>query len=304
MFFCKNDRRRNVKDQNCLFIAFNQVIESYNHASSVAIPTRHFSIHKRPCPKWSNDKIKHLTKRKYKLHFLVRSAPLNPELRAAMVCKQVKSAVRQSIRKFEESIVGACLLDKEDAFCTDGGTIANLLNAHFGSVFIPRLSSHAPSVQSFASPQREVYVVCFSPANKDEKMLEQVQRRATKLVPRIRNWRYEDRLAVLRLTPLNERRVRGDLIQMFKLTKGINEVSWVNSPVPASSLSQPGPARGIRGHARRLSGQASTKCLQRANTFTNRIVNEWNALPVTVTDADSVNKFKNGYDVFRSSQQS
>ncbi|RNA36411.1 hypothetical protein BpHYR1_027718 [Brachionus plicatilis] len=47
---------------------------------------------------------------------------------------------------------------------------------------------------------------------------------------------------------------------------------------------------GIRGHARRLSGQVSTKCLQRANTFTNRIVNEWNALPATVTDADSVNK--------------
>ncbi|RNA13187.1 hypothetical protein BpHYR1_009342 [Brachionus plicatilis] len=89
---------------------------------------------------------------------------------------------------------------------------------------------------------------------------------------------------------------------MFKLTKGINEVSWVNPPVPASSLSQPGPARGIRGHARRLSGQASTKCLQRANTFTNMIVNDWNALRVTVTDADSVNKFKNGYDAFRSSQ--
>ncbi|RNA27807.1 hypothetical protein BpHYR1_001414 [Brachionus plicatilis] len=65
---------------------------------------------------------------------------------------------------------------------------------------------------------------------------------------------------------------------MFKLIKGINEVSWVNPPVPASSLSQPGPAGGIRGHARRLSGQASTKCLQRTNTFTNRIVNEWNAL--------------------------
>ncbi|RNA14567.1 RNA-directed DNA polymerase from mobile element jockey-like [Brachionus plicatilis] len=87
---------------------------------------------------------------------------------------------------------------------------------------------------------------------------------------------------------------------MFKLTKGINEVGWVYPPVPASSLSQPGPARGIRGHARRLSGQASTKCLQRANTFIKRIVNEWNALPVTVMGADSVSKFKNGYDAFQS----
>ncbi|RNA34104.1 RNA-directed DNA polymerase from mobile element jockey-like [Brachionus plicatilis] len=91
---------------------------------------------------------------------------------------------------------------------------------------------------------------------------------------------------------------------MFKLTKGINEVSWVNPPVPASSLSQPGPAGAIRGHARRFSGQASTKCLQRANTFTNRIVKEWNALPATVIDADSVNKFKNRYDTFMSSQKS
>ncbi|RNA16289.1 RNA-directed DNA polymerase from mobile element jockey-like [Brachionus plicatilis] len=94
---------------NDVNIAFNQVVESYNHASSVVMPTRRFSTHKRPCPKWSNDKIKHLTKSKYKLYRLVRSAPLNPELRAAytMVCKQFKSAVRQSISKFEESIVRA-----------------------------------------------------------------------------------------------------------------------------------------------------------------------------------------------------
>ncbi|RNA20811.1 Serine ase stubble [Brachionus plicatilis] len=94
------------------------------------------------------------------------------------------------------------------------------------------------------------------------------------------------------------------LIQMFKLTKSINKVSLVNPSVPESSLSQPEPAGGIRGHARRLYDQASTKCLERANTFTNRIVNEWNALPVTVTDAHSVNMFKNRYDAFRSSQQS
>ncbi|RNA08736.1 hypothetical protein BpHYR1_053155 [Brachionus plicatilis] len=41
-----------------------------------------------------------------------------------------------------------------------------------------------------------------------------------------------------------------------------------------------------------------------ANTFTNRIVNEWSALPSIVTDADSINKFKNEYDAFRSNQQS
>ncbi|RNA20081.1 RNA-directed DNA polymerase from mobile element jockey-like [Brachionus plicatilis] len=87
---------------------------------------------------------------------------------------------------------------------------------------------------------------------------------------------------------------------MFKLANGINEVEWVNPPVLANSLSLTGPARGIRGHARRLSGPASIKCLQRANTFTNRVVNEWNALPASVVNATSVNQFKNQYDAFRS----
>ncbi|RNA03326.1 RNA-directed DNA polymerase from mobile element jockey-like [Brachionus plicatilis] len=86
---------------------------------------------------------------------------------------------------------------------------------------------------------------------------------------------------------------------MFKLAKGINVVEWVNPPVLANSLSLTGPARGIRGHARRLSGQASIKCLQRENTFTNRVVNEWNALPASFVNATSVNQFKNRYDAVR-----
>jgi len=157
---------------------------------------------------------------------------------------------------------------------------------------------------AYVRPHLEYAAVVWSPpSKKDARLLEKVQRRATKLVPRIRNWRYEDRLAVLGLTSLHERRLRGDLIQLFKLVNGINEVNWVNPPVNCSSLSQSGPARGIRGHARRLSGQSSTKCLQRANTFTNRVVNEWNALPAEVTDAVSVNQFKNRYDNFRSTHQ-
>ncbi|RNA37293.1 RNA-directed DNA polymerase from mobile element jockey-like [Brachionus plicatilis] len=83
----------------------------------------------------------------------------------------------------------------------------------------------------------------------------------------------------------------------------INEVKWVNPPVLANSLSLTGPARGIKGHARRLSGQASIKCLQRDNTFTNRVVNEWNALPASVVNATSVNQFKNRYDAVRSCTQ-
>ena len=54
---------------------------------------------------------------------------------------------------------------------------------------------------------------------KDIKKLESVQRRATKLVPQLRNMKYEKRLANLGLSSLAERRTRGDVIQFFKINK-------------------------------------------------------------------------------------
>ncbi len=67
------------------------------------------------------------------------------------------------------------------------------------------------------------------------KILENVQRQATKLVPRIRNWYYEKRLAVLGLTTLIERRVRGDMLQLFNVNKNTNLVNWAQYPVNCSS---------------------------------------------------------------------
>ncbi|RNA07864.1 RNA-directed DNA polymerase from mobile element jockey-like [Brachionus plicatilis] len=86
-----------------------------------------------------------------------------------------------------------------------------------------------------------------------------------------------------RLTTLQERRVRGDMIQLFKFYRGVNAVRWVKPMEHCSSLSQAGPAGNTRGHRRRLSGQVTTKCQQRANFFINRVFNEWNALPCKVS---------------------
>ena len=133
---------------------------------------------------------------------------------------------------------------------------------------------------AFVRPHLEYAAAVWSPhSKKDIRTLESVQRRATKLVSRCRNWSYADRLAVLGLTTLQERRVRGDLIQLFKFHSGVNTVCWVKPMEHCNSLSQAGPAGGIRGHSRRFSGQTTNKCQQRANFFTNRVINEWNALP-------------------------
>jgi hypothetical protein len=154
---------------------------------------------------------------------------------------------------------------------------------------------------AFVRPHLEYAAVVWSPSSKkDIRLLENVQRRATKLIPRIRNWNYSDRLRVLGLTSLQDRRKRGDLIQLFKISNGFNVVKWVN-PIPTSnSLLQTGPASAIRGHQRRLSGQNSTKCIQRENFFTNRVINDWNSLPVNVIASNTINQFKNSYDNWKS----
>ena len=47
-------------------------------------------------------------------------------------------------------------------------------------------------------------------------MLEKIQRRATKLIPGLRDLTYEERLNECGLTTLETRRLRGDQIEVFK----------------------------------------------------------------------------------------
>lgn len=127
----------------------------------------------------------------------------------------------------------------------------------------------------------------------DISMLERIQHRATKISHVMKGLSYAERLKKLNLMTLENRRVRGDCIQMYKIGKGIEKVNLQSNPrnIPESDR----PRRVGNGQLRR---EIVKNCSQRYNYFTNRIVGKWNGLPEETVEANSVNSFKAKYDKF------
>lgn len=142
--------------------------------------------------------------------------------------------------------------------------------------------------KSYIRPKIEYAHCIWNPYYiKDIEQLERVQRRVTKLSPEIRHISYEDRLSVLNLTSLREGRLRGDLIETYKITSdyyGCNlDIFHINQTT------------NLRGHNKKLTKERCNKLLRR-NFIANRVVYSWNRLEQDTVNAETVNQFKNRLD--------
>jgi ribonucleases P/MRP protein subunit RPP40 len=108
------------------------------------------------------------------------------------------------------------------------------------------------------------------------------------MIEECRGMKYNERLAVSGLTSLEDRRNRGDLIEVFKMIKGFSKVDYrIFFTLDENSRT--------RGHRYKLV-KSRSRLEIRKNFFSQRVVNQWNQLPSTVVEADTVNAFKNRYD--------
>ena len=116
----------------------------------------------------------------------------------------------------------------------------------------------------YIRPHLEDCVRAWSPYfAKDILMLEKVQSRATKLVIRLKEFTYEERLTQIKLYRLEERRLRGDLIEHFNYKLGKRKFFFYIN------------LNNLRGHSKILSKQRCMK-LYRRRLFSQRVVDVWN----------------------------
>jgi hypothetical protein len=108
-------------------------------------------------------------------------------------------------------------------------------------------------------------------------------------IPELRGLTYEQRLRALNLPTLVYRRQRGDMIQVFKLIRKIDDFDY--EKLFKLSVTN----HEIRGHIYKLEKLRPLKAI-RQNSFTYRVVNEWNLLPSEIVLSKNVNEFKSKLD--------
>ena len=132
--------------------------------------------------------------------------------------------------------------------------------------------------KTFVRPHLEHCIQVWNPVYLgDISAMEKVQNRFTRLLPQSATMTHEERNRRLNITDHETRRLRGDLIYMYKMYD--------------SDLFTPSAEVRTRGNSRKLRLEFSRNNL-RKHSFATRNVSAWNNLPDHIVTAESLNSFK------------
>jgi hypothetical protein len=148
-----------------------------------------------------------------------------------------------------------------------------------------------PLYKALVRPHLEYAVQLWSPnLRKDINKMEKIQRKATKMIPGLRNLSYEQRLQQLELISLEQRRLRGQLIETYKYLNGFNDASL-------EGLFERDINVRTRNNGHKLIRE-TFRTSKAQNSFPFNIPSAWNLLPESIVSACTVNTFKNRLDEY------
>ena len=147
-----------------------------------------------------------------------------------------------------------------------------------------------PLYTALVRPHLEYCIQAWVPyLKKDMAILERVQRLATRMMRDVCHLPYHDRLKRLNLFSLERRRLRGDLIEVYKFTR-----DPVNSPLAILFTFR--SVTSLRGHSLTVYKMGS-RSASRDNYFSNRVVNPRNKRSTGVVNSSPVDNFKQLLDL-------
>lgn len=128
--------------------------------------------------------------------------------------------------------------------------------------------SFIPLYKTLVRPHLEYATTIWSPyLQKHIFAIENVQRRATKLVPELRKLPYSERMLTLGIPTLRYRRERSDMIQVFKIVSDIDKLD--NIRLTKNKVIQPN-----------------------VKLFSHNVPNKWNKLSDKCVNSGSIEQFK------------
>ena len=116
------------------------------------------------------------------------------------------------------------------------------------------------------------------------------------MVAGLRGRSYEQKLREVGLTTLEDRRIRGDMIQTCRILNGIDQVDASTWFTMATDRDRVGAShtRNSRDTTRLVEGVS--KHDMRKNFFSQRVPRHWNSLPENTRQQQTVLGFKAAYD--------